>query len=130
MTVQKRNVRDLSAADYEAAAARKISQAVGSIPTQTKRIASTDTAQGFDAADLVDAFESRVVAALVTFEGDDIRVAFGGTEPTQGVSGVGHLMADGGSIYLEGPEEVNSFQFISAVAATPGVVQVTFKTVR
>lgn len=121
-----KSYRNKTASVYEIEANRKLDQALGAVGVQTKRIASTDTAAGFDGADLTDANYGIVRSALITVETNAVRIAFGGTAPTQGASAVGHVLAAGESIFLDGPEDVRSFQFISAVGGAHGVLQVTF----
>lgn len=60
--------------------------------------------------------------ALVDIETNDIRYAFG-ADPVAG--GLGHLKADPVQIELIGPDSVQDFRFVSNIANTHGVINVT-----
>jgi len=89
------------------------------VPGQTERIAANDSVQSLPTS------MEGAVAVLITCEENDIRFALGGTEPTQGASPVGHLLAAGQSIRLTNPEQVSTFRFINATSGQNGVLQVT-----
>lgn len=83
--------------------------------------ASTDTSQALTAAS-IKVGGKNAQGAIITVEDNTIRYAFG-TAPTQ--AGLGHSAAAGTKIVLDSSSLVHAFRFISAVAATPGSLQVT-----
>ena len=87
----------------------------------TQKVASTNTAQSLPAAITFVAGE-RVLGALITFETNNIRIAFDST-PTQ--AGLGHLMTSNHVLELTSGDKVMALKFISAVADTHGAMQVT-----
>jgi len=89
-------------------------------PAETVRILSTDEAAAFT-------FTDRVQAAFLTFEGGDCRVSYGGTTPTQGANGVGHLFMEGDTLYLRSWSAIKSFRYISAASGVPAILQVTLE---
>ena len=95
-------------------------------PTETVRYAVTDVAQQFAAA-LLTENNKAVIGALITCEEENVRFGLGGTDPTQGVGAIGHLLYVGQSIKLSSGPAVSSFSYINAVAQTDGVIQVTFE---
>lgn len=96
-------------------------------PTATARIAATDAAQNFTAAQVENVSKS-VVGALITCEDNAVRFALGtGGAPTQGASPVGHLLSPGGSVKLSNSHQVKTFSFINAVNGSDGALQVTFE---
>lgn len=103
---------------------RRMAASIGSHSGPSFRVASTDTAQALSTADITDIYGNLAVAATVVCETNAIRVAVGGTVPTQGATGVGVELAAGDSFYLDCPEDVLSFQFISSASGTHGALQV------
>lgn len=88
----------------------------------TYKYTSTDTAAAIDTTKL--ASNSRgAISALITVEDADIRIAFGGTAPTQ--AGVGHLVTAGESFVTPEGVSVRSLQIISAVNGSAAEVQIT-----
>lgn len=84
----------------------------------------TDTAAGFDTNDLkVDGTDAKAV--LVTCEGANVRYAFGGTEPTQGPAGVGHLLQEGEGVRWSNLNNLASVRLINAETGQAAVLQVT-----
>ena len=111
----------------------KVYQSTGT-PLATKKITSADTAQELPTAYMGSAatritetgWSTGAYAALITVETNPIRFALGGTTPTNdGSTALGHVLAAGESILLDGEDQVNSFQFVSKTAASPGVLHVT-----
>jgi len=98
-------------------------------PTETYRHVATDASQGLTASKLIDTGSSphpnRVKQALITVETYAVRVAFGGTTPTQGASGVGHSLEVNDSISLDSWDAISSFRFINETNGEAGVLQVT-----
>jgi hypothetical protein len=93
----------------------------------TARIATTDTAAGITAALLEDTATTPhrfATAATISVETKNIRVAFRAT-PTQGASGVGHLLYPGDSWRIVGRENLEQFLAISATNAQAGAYNIT-----
>lgn len=105
-------------------ALRRLAQSLGSSSGKSFRVASTDTAQSFSPSDITNIFSNSAVAATVVCETNAIRIALGGAVPTQGATGLGVELAVGDSFYLDCPEDVASFQFISSASGTHGALQV------
>ena len=141
---------DKTMTDVQRLAFLRLAQAFGTRSGATQALASSDVAQGLPTSvtqdgafytgmqriqrdqtgqeDPTGTFKTVPVlasSALITVENASIRYAFGGVAPTQGANPVGHLLEAGQSLKLDNPADVASFQFISAVAATPAVLQVT-----
>jgi len=95
-------------------------------PASTTRTASTDTAQTFSSADY-NASGATAVAVLITCETNNIRFGLGGTTPTQGASGIGHLLYVGQSLRLTHPQAIRTFSFVSAANGVAGAIQTTFE---
>ena len=94
------------------------------VPGTTFRMASTDAAQYLTPANLIDSNGKRASAVLITFETNSIRVSYNAT-PTQGASGLGHLMPAGASYKISSPQAAQQFQFISAANGVHGAIIVT-----
>lgn len=93
----------------------------------TTRVASSDTAAAFAAGLLLSSTGSRVAtAATISVETNNVRVAFNVT-PTQGSTGVGHLMYPGDSWRIVGRENLDQFKFISAANGVAGAIVVTME---
>lgn len=90
----------------------------------TVRMASSDVAQSFPANVLADTAGEPSDSVLITCESNDIRIGWM-TTPTQGASGVGHLMANGDAFRIVGRDNILRFKFISAASGVHGVLQIT-----
>jgi hypothetical protein len=93
-------------------------------PSATFRLASTNDVQRLTAAKLVTAGGKRSKRAVVAVETNSVRVAWG-TDPTQGAGSVGVTLNNGDVLTLESPAAVEGMRFLSAVAGTHGVLQVS-----
>lgn len=114
--------------DLKTAVLKRQAQAMAATPGATQRLASTDAAQNLPDALIKDANGNYASCAIITCETNDVRYSMGTTVPTQGATGVGHVLAkDTGQLILTNPEEVRNFRFLSKVAATAGAIQVTVK---
>lgn len=108
----------------------QVFQATGR-PLDTKQIASSNSAQGLPTAYMgatatritLTGFDRGAYGALITCETADIRFSYNSVTPTQ--AGLGHILAAGSSIMLDGEEQVNGFKFISKTADTPATLTVT-----
>jgi hypothetical protein len=93
----------------------------------TTRIATTDTAAGITSTLLYDTTTARhACAATISVETKNIRVAFRAT-PTQGASGVGHLLYPGDSWRIVGRENLEQFLAISATNGQAGAYMITLE---
>ena len=102
----------------------RLCQAHGTVSAPVQQLTSSDAAQAIPEASLVNGAGYQASSALITVENASIRYAFG-VAPTQ--AGLGHLVEAGQSITIDNPDDVASFQFISAAAGTPAVLQATLK---
>jgi hypothetical protein len=102
----------------------RVFETMGSMGVTT-RIAKTDTAAGITAALLYDTATKRYAcAATISVETKNIRIAFRAT-PTQGASGVGHLLYPGDSWRIVGRENLERFLALSATNAQAGAYMIT-----
>jgi len=91
----------------------------------TTRIATTDSSAAITSTLLYDSATSRHAgAATITVETKNVRIAFG-ADPTQGASGLGHLLYPGDSWRIVGRENLEDFRIISATNAQAGAYQIT-----
>lgn len=100
----------------------------------TKKLTSTDTAQTLPTA-YMGATATRITttgitrpayACLITCETQPIRVAYGAATPTNDAgTALGHVLATGDSLLLDGEAQIKGFSFISKVGGSHGVLQVT-----
>jgi len=71
------------------------------------------------------------IGAIVTCEAGDVRFTMGGNidtptyPPTQGASGLGHILYEGQSLYISSGPAVRTFQFIAHTNTVAAVMQVT-----
>lgn len=89
----------------------------------TTRVATTDTAAGIAAA-LLESNSRKATAATLSIETKNVRIAFRAT-PTQGATGVGHLLYPGDSWRVVGRENLEQLLWISATNAQAGAVMIT-----
>ena len=99
-------------------------------PGPTTRIACSDTADNL--ADEYDSGDGApAVGAILTAEVGDIRFTMGGNittptyPPTQGASGLGHILYEGQSLALSSGRQVRTFQFIAHTNGTTPTLMVT-----
>jgi len=90
----------------------------------TVRMVSSDTAQSFSANVLANTDGEPSDSVIITCESNDIRIGWM-TTPTQGASGVGHLLSSGDTFRIVGRDNILRFKFISAVNGIHGVLQIT-----
>ena len=101
----------------------------GGEPGPTTRYACSDTAQNLSA--IYNNSSSRpAIGAIVTAEVGDVRFTLGGAlastyPPTQGASGLGHILYEGQSIQLGSGPAVRTFQFLSHTNGASATIQVT-----
>lgn len=100
----------------------RLCQAHGTISSTLLSIQALDIPQGFNPALLVNADNVQASSAFITVETYPIRYAFG-IAPTQGVNGLGHVLAAGQSIILDNPDDILNFQFINATNGQTAVLQ-------
>jgi len=65
------------------------------------------------------------VGAIITCEVGNIRFTLGGTDPAQGASGTGHVLASGGSLQLSGGPLVRGLKFRPHTSGGSATLQVT-----
>jgi predicted flavoprotein YhiN len=96
-------------------------------PNATIRIAVTDVAAEIPAANLTNAAGKRAVSALLTFESNNVRIAFGGSVPTQGANQLGHQIFANQSLRINNSKALSSLQFINDVNAADAFIQATIE---
>ena len=97
------------------------------IPDETERIAVTDVAQLFTAAQYMKGI-SPAMAVVLTCEENQIRFCVGGSTPTQGTgTDLGHILYVGQSLRLSNGQQIQTFSFINHTAQSDGVLQATFE---
>ena len=101
------------------------------IPTETFRLASTDTAQKFSESQH-SKNNKPAIFATISCETNDIRYCLGGATPTQGAAGLGHILAADHEtmpsiIVLANPALIQTFSFISHTEQSAGAIQVTME---
>lgn len=104
----------------------EVALTISGSPGDTVRIACTDAAQSLS-SDYYTKNNRPVIGALITCESQGVRYAFDGIVPTQGAAGtgVGHILASGGSLTLQHGHAFRSFQFINQVNGSDAFIQVT-----
>ena len=109
-------------------APRTVVAVIDGKPGDTTRVVSTDAAQNLPAGVItVTSKKSRFL--LITCEGANIRFTAGaGATPTSGASGTGHILYAGQHIEISHKLAISTFQYISAIAGVPGVLQITPET--
>jgi hypothetical protein len=96
------------------------------IPTKTVRIPVTDTAKTFTSDNYTNNGKP-AIAVLITCETHNIRFAFAGAVPTQGVSGLGHILFANQSMRLANGYAIRTLSFINADNGNDAVIQATFE---
>lgn len=107
---------------------KTIVTAIDGKPGDTTRVVTTDVATNLPAGVItVSSKLSRFV--MITCEIANVRYTVGsGATPTQGASGVGHILYPGQTLELSHKTAISTFQHISALASTPGTLQITPET--
>ncbi len=104
---------------------------IGGIVTDTFRITSTNAAQAFTSAQ----YRKNNIPAIrarISGEVNDIRYALGSATPTQGATGLGHILAADADlgpseVILNNPQQIQSFSFLSHTNNVHGGIQVTME---
>lgn len=96
------------------------------LPDETERIVVTDIAQQFTAAQYTKN-GSPAIAVVITCETQSVRFCFGGSTPTQGAAGLGHILYVGQSIRLASGRAIQTFSFINHANGVDGFLQATFE---
>lgn len=91
----------------------------GSPSAATTRVVSTDVAQNLPAAYLT------CDAVDISCETNSIRYGMAGATPTQGATGIGHILQDGDFIRLTNNAQVRGFKFISKENGVHGALQIS-----
>lgn len=98
------------------------------VPGPTTKITCGDTVGNLGA---ITTNNGPAIGAVITCESNDIRFTMGGDTstptypPTQGASGLGHILYAGQSLYLSSGPAVRTFQFINYTNGSNAVIQVT-----
>lgn len=92
---------------------------------ETFRLEIGDTALGFSAAQLLVGTEEAQAMLITCEDGGKVRFAFGGTTPTQGPAGVGHILLDGDGVRISNRDNLESIRLIAKDNTVGAVVQVT-----
>lgn len=93
-------------------------------PGMTYRVVVSDTAQSV-AANILTYLGVIAKGAIISVETYSVRFAFGGTTPTQGASGIGHVVAASGGIRIYGYTALANLKFINATNGSVGILQIT-----
>ena len=96
------------------------------IGSETFRIVVTDDAQEFTLAQYASNGQP-AIAAFITCEDHGVRYCFGGATPTEGGTGLGHVLPANGDIYLNNSQLIQTFSFINEAAQSAAVIQVTME---
>lgn len=96
-------------------------------------ITVSSTAVGFTAAKIINQPTTngvadpirRCVEAFVTVEDQPARYTYDGTTPTTGAAGVGHLLAAGDTLTIQGYEAISKFRIIRS-GVTDSALRVTY----
>lgn len=94
------------------------------VPSDTDRVAVLDTPQEFEAARFTRNQKS-AIALLITCETNNVRFCLGGSIPTQGAAGLGHILYVGQSLRLTNPAQFRSFTFINHTLGAAAFLQIT-----
>ena len=90
-------------------------------PGNTTKITVSDTATQID-SNLVTRNGQPAVGLFVTCEDNDVRVTWGGTDPS---TTLGHLLVTGQSLKLNNEEAIRNFKYINKSAGSNGTLMVT-----
>lgn len=90
----------------------------------TTRIACTDNSTQLPAGVRIASGKSARFATI-TLEDNDIRYTLGGSTPTQGASGLGHVLYPGDVLELYTKNQIDAFRHINAINSADAVIQVT-----
>ena len=96
------------------------------LPDETERIVVTDTAQQFTSTQYTKN-NSPAIAVVLTCETQQIRFCLGGSTPTAGAAGLGHILYVGQSIRLASGRAIQTFSFINHTQQSAGVLQASFE---
>uniref|UniRef100_A0A6H1ZMU1 Uncharacterized protein n=1 Tax=viral metagenome TaxID=1070528 RepID=A0A6H1ZMU1_9ZZZZ len=96
------------------------------LPDETERIVVTDVAQQFTTAQYMKN-SSPAIAVVITCETHQIRFCLGGSTPTAGATGLGHILYVGQSLRLSSGRAIQTFSFINHTDQSAGVIQATWE---
>ena len=97
------------------------------LPDETERIAVTDVAQQFTAAQYMKN-SSPAIACVITCESNQVRFCLGGATPTNtGVADLGHILYVAQSLRLASGRAIQDFSFINHTQQSDAVLQVTWE---
>lgn len=101
---------------------------VGGRPSITYTMNSTDAAQIIAVAEHTQGsgdMQQTCKGAVISFEDNEVRYAFGVTPVKDGVGELGHSAGDGSILKLNSYKAVRDFQFISAIAGSHAKLMIT-----
>ena len=93
------------------------------IPGITTRVVATDAVQ-YLAAAIYSLNDHPANIVVISCEVNQLRYAFE-VDPTEGATGLGHILYVGQTIVLSSGRLIREFRFINAVAQSEGIIQVT-----
>lgn len=96
------------------------------LPDETERIVVTDVAQQFTAAQYMKN-SSPAIAVIITCEDALVRFCLGGSTPTQGAAGLGHILYTGQSLRLASGRAIQTFSFINHTGQDAAALQCTWE---
>jgi hypothetical protein len=91
-------------------------------PGLTYKVTASDTSTGISASVLT-YLGVTAKGAIITVETYGIRIAFGGTTPTQ--AGTGHYIEAGGGLRIYGNSALTNFKYINYANGNNAVLQIT-----
>lgn len=102
----------------------KYSFEINGSPDETARVAVTDVAQLLNAAYFTSNGKP-AIALLITCETNLVRFCLGGSIPTQGAAGLGHILYVGQSLRLTSPIAIRTFRYINHTNGANAFLQLT-----
>jgi hypothetical protein len=94
------------------------------VPDETARVTVVDVPGSLEPA-LFTNNGSPAIALLITCETNMVRFCLGGSVPTQGAAGLGHILYVGQSLRLSNSRAIRTFRFINHTNGAGAFLQVT-----
>ena len=92
----------------------------------TIRVVGADTVQTLVTAGIsLSSGENGIIGIFITCEDNDIRYAFNGIVPTQGLNGLGHILYSGQSLSLRNLDSITTLRFINKLNGVTANLQIT-----
>lgn len=94
-------------------------------PGATTKVTGADTAATLSAIYNSTTDGKPAIGAIITCEVNNIRWTLGTATPTQGASGLGHVLVAGQSMVLQSGSQVRAFKHINYTNAANAILQIT-----